>query len=122
MSSLSASWPGKPTSKSKLVRSALAVRAVEVPCSIDAIVIPDNTPGMASNPGSYLITDADVLPRIASDEGVPPAALWIEGGHVWKRTDDDGLRCVCSIGTPYWDEQAAATLAVRVIGRARTAP
>ena len=61
----------------------------------------------------------DPLPLIAIDEGVAPADLWVERGHVWRRTGDDGLRCICALGTPYWNERIAAAVAARAVERAR---
>lgn len=46
------------------------------------------------------------LAVIAARLGVPLAAVRIERGSVFYETAE-GLRCECSVGTPYWREAAA---------------
>lgn len=58
------------------------------------------------------------LAVIAARLGVPLSAVRIEGGSVFYETDE-GLRCACSVATPYWREAEAEAIVRQIIERAQ---
>ncbi len=58
------------------------------------------------------------LAVIAARLGVPLSAVRIERGSVFYETPE-GLRCACSVGTPYWHDAAAGAITQQIIEQAK---
>ncbi|CAM5534780.1 hypothetical protein ACFQ4M_19490 [Thauera mechernichensis] len=58
------------------------------------------------------------LAVIAARLGVPLGTVRIERGNVFYETAE-GLRCACSVGTPYWHGAAAEAVTQQIIQQAK---
>lgn len=58
------------------------------------------------------------LAVIAARLGVPLGTVRIERGNVFYETAE-GLRCACSVGTPYWREASAEAVTQQIIQQAK---
>lgn len=48
-----------------------------------------------------------VLALVAVDVGVPLDRFWVDERGAVFFNDDEGMRCACVVGTPYWIELSA---------------
>jgi|APMI01.1.fsa_nt_gi hypothetical protein len=48
-----------------------------------------------------------VLALVAADVGVPADQFWIDERGAVFFNGDEGMRCACVVGTPYWIELSA---------------
>jgi hypothetical protein len=79
-------------------------------------------PLRASGSVHYCVGPEDVLRAIERAKRYPSGSLWIDGGSVWRRNDNDDLRSVCDVGTGYWLAYRVGVITMRLLAHAGGLP